>query len=102
DCEHEIELRRARLRKLFPRFRAKGRAIVIQLPQQPDRVRVDRAFGMAAGAERAKLAAAFPIENRLGYDRARRIAGAEEEDVIGRVDHVLLQRETPELSDLVK
>ncbi len=48
---------------------------------------MDRALGEAAGAERPEAAAALALQDRLGEDRSRRIAGAQEEDVVGAVGH---------------
>ncbi len=48
---------------------------------------MDLAFGIAARRESAKTALAFAVKDRLGQDRARRIAGAQEQHVVGRVGH---------------
>lgn len=42
---------------------------------------MDLTLGMRAGAIGFEPARAEPIQDRLGHDRARRIAGAEEKDI---------------------
>jgi hypothetical protein len=71
DREDEIERRRARQGELLPRFRAQDGGVVAEAVEQRERVRIDRAFGLAAGREGAKLAGAELFENGLGEDRPR-------------------------------
>src|SRR5262249_24822843 len=80
-CEHEVELRRIGFRELTPRFRAQARDVVMHLAQQIERERIDRAGRLAAGAIGAKFSSPFSIS--LGYDRARRVASAEQQYVQG-------------------
>src|SRR5688572_3332534 len=47
-----------------------------------------RAFRVGAGGEGVELAAAETLQDGFGHDRARRIAGAEEEHVVGAVGEV--------------
>src|SRR5262249_44159451 len=79
---------RARPRELAPRFGAQAGGVVAEAVQQRERVRVDRALGLAAGREGAELSGAEPGESRLGEDRARRVAGTEKQ----RVEDVLAGR----------
>src|SRR5262249_4236090 len=81
DREHEVELRRIGFRELIPRFRAQARDVVMHLAQQIERERINRAGRLAAGAIGAKFSSPFWIS--LGYDRARRVASAEEQYVQG-------------------
>src|SRR5262245_26394526 len=74
DRKHEIERRRTWLCKLVPRLRAKARYVVAQALQQLDGMRVDLAFGLAAGAERPQSSLPELAEDGLGHDRAGRIA----------------------------
>src|SRR6266545_6222399 len=53
----------------------------MRLAQQIQREGIGLAGRVAPRAIGAKLAGAMAIENALGHDRARRVAGAEEEDV---------------------
>jgi hypothetical protein len=53
----------------------------MHLAQQIERERIDRAGRLAAGAIGAKFSSPFSIS--LGYDRARRVASAEEQYVQG-------------------
>src|SRR5262249_38771661 len=55
--------------------------------EEQDRMRVDAALGLAASTVGAERRAADLVEDRLSYDRARRIAGAQEEDVERLVRH---------------
>ena len=55
--------------------------VVVQLAQKLERIGMDAALGMASGRVGAELAAAFAIQDGLGHDRARRVAGAEKENV---------------------
>ena len=50
--------------------------------------------GMAARAVRRELALALVVENRLGHDGPRRVAGAEKEDVV-MIGHRLTLRSRP-------
>src|SRR5262249_31773429 len=79
DGEHEIDERRARLRELAPRLRAEARNVVAEALQKLERVRIDPALGIAAGAEGAEFARAELVENGLRHDRARGVAGTEEQ-----------------------
>src|SRR5262249_20953783 len=83
DSEHEVELRCIGFRELIPRFRAQARDVVMHLAQQIERERIDRAGRLAAGGIGAKFFSPFLIQDALGYDRARRVASAEEQYVQG-------------------
>ena len=45
---------------------------------------IDVALRMAAGAEGAEIGLAAVIQDGLGHDGARGVAGAEEQNVVGR------------------
>ena len=49
---------------------------------------MDLSLGEAAGAEGSEAVAAMPAQRGLGHDATRRIAGAQEQDVIGSVGHL--------------
>ena len=89
--EHEIELRRVRPGELAPVLGAKAADVEIELAQEIDRIGVNSALRLAAGREGAKFSPPLPIQDGFGHDRARRIAGAEKEDVerlsVGSVRH---------------
>ena len=57
------------------------RAAIKQTVAAVDRIGMDPAIRMTASRERAKVPAPRTIENGLCHDRARRIAGAEEQDI---------------------
>src|SRR3977135_1192265 len=52
-----------------------------------NRIRVDLAFRLAAGAVGVEISRAQPVQDRFRDDRARGIAGAEEQHVGGTVAH---------------
>ena len=53
--------------------------------QQRERLRMHRALGLRARRIGDELALADLVQDRLGQDRARRIAGAEEQHVVGTI-----------------
>ena len=59
------------------------------LSQNLERERIDLPLGLAAGGEGAEAAAAVLAQDRLGENRARGIAGAEEQDVEDAIRHGL-------------
>src|SRR5688500_6281751 len=67
NSEHEIHHWRTRSGKLFPILGAQARGPMIQLLQEVDSEGMDLALRMAAGAEGAKTALAFAVENTFGY-----------------------------------
>src|SRR5689334_6127529 len=83
DGDDEVDRRRAFRGELVPAFRPQALGGKAELIEQGERCRVDFALGMAAGGKGAEAAAAVAVEDRLGEDRAGRVAGAEEEDVVG-------------------
>src|SRR5882672_6725993 len=76
--EDEVDLQRAGDRKLVPAFRARPGRGKPALLQQLERKRIDAPGGAAAGAVGGEAAARGVVEIRLGEDRPRRVAGAEE------------------------
>src|SRR5262249_36173730 len=92
DGEGKIERRRARLRELIPRLRTKARGVVAEALQELDCVRVDLALRLAARAVGTEFTGAELVQDGLGHDRARRVAGAEKQDV-ERMGHRYLPRQ---------
>src|SRR5665809_15098 len=81
DGEHEIELGRAGCGKLIPRLGAELRHVVIGFFQQVERQRMDVAERLAAGAIGVEFTAPEAVQDALGHDRARGVAGAKKENV---------------------
>src|SRR3546814_384494 len=81
DGEHEIHVRRIWPGELLPAFRAQSFGWIADPLQQPERDRVDRALGEAPSREGAEVAFAQLVERAFREDRARRISGAEEQDI---------------------
>jgi hypothetical protein len=80
--ENKIELGRARPREFVPVFApraSRGQTRNFKLPQ---RLRTNSPCCMAPRALRGEIRPAFAIHNRLGHDRARRIPGAQKQNVI--------------------
>jgi len=88
DGEGKIERRRAGLGELIPRLRTKARRVVAEALQELDCVRVHSALRLAARAVGTEFTAAELVQDGLGHDRARRVAGAQEKDVEGTIRHV--------------
>ena len=87
DREDEVHLGRAGRGELVPVLRAGEGRVVVEALQQLERIGMDLALGMRAGRERLEPAGADAVEDRLGDDRARRIAGAQEQDVEDLIAH---------------
>jgi len=87
DCEHEVELRFTGLGELIPRLRAIAGRIVAQVLEEADRVRVNLALWLAAGAVGVEMSRAHLVQDRFSDDRARRISGAKEQHIIGTISH---------------
>src|SRR5262249_18167081 len=92
DGEGKIERRRARLGELVPRLRAQARRVVAEARQELDCVRVYTALRLATRAVGTEFTGAELVQDGLGHDRARRVAGAEKQDVEGMGHRYLLQR----------
>ena len=85
DGEDEVHVRRARRSELVPAFRAGEGGVVVEPLQEIDGERVRLRLRMGAGRVAPELAGALAVQDRLGHDRAGRIAGAEKQHVIGPV-----------------
>src|SRR6516165_7596322 len=81
DSEGKIERRRAGLGELVPRLRTKARRVIAEARQELSRVRVHSALRLAARAVGTELTGAELVQDGLGHDRARRVAGAAKQDV---------------------
>src|SRR5260370_41341402 len=81
DGEGKIERRRARLGELIPRLRTKARRVIAETLQELDRVRVHFALRLAARTVGTKFTGTELVEDGLGHDGARRVSGAEKQDV---------------------
>ena len=60
---------------------------MVQPLQQVERVGMHLALRVRAGGEAAEAPGPFAIDDGLGEDRPRRVAGAEKEDVVGAMAH---------------
>ena len=80
----EVHRRSTRFGEFVPAFAAQACGGQIGGLELLDGVGVDAAGGMAAGAEGAEIGLAAVIQNGFGHDGARGVAGAEEENVVGR------------------
>ena len=81
--EHEIHRGRARAGEFLPALRAHVVDGIAGFGEDAQRHRMHGAFRRAAGRKAAEAAGAILAQDRLREDRARRVAGAEEEDVVG-------------------
>src|SRR5438445_4448778 len=87
DSENEIHLRRAGRIELVPAFRAHAGSRIAVAFQRFERKRIDRALRHAAGGVRAEATRAVFRENALGHDRARGVAGTQEQYIEDRIAH---------------
>src|SRR6266403_3443534 len=83
DGEHEIHFRRAGLGELVPSLAAHTGRSQVQSFQQLDRERMHAAAREAAGAVTLEPSLAPMLDQRLGENASRRVAGAEKQDVVG-------------------
>jgi hypothetical protein len=81
DRDDEIELHCARRRKFIPALAARFGRGDLQVREQLERERVDASARETARAVRAEPALAPMVQQRLGEDAPRRVAGAQEEDI---------------------
>src|SRR5665213_2841449 len=79
--ENKIERWCAGLCKFAPGFRTKAGRVISQPLQKLECVLVDLALRLTAGAVRLEFSLAELVQDCLGHDRARRIAGTEEKRV---------------------
>ena len=75
------------LGKFVPRFRAEAGHVKPKAAQQRQRVRIHLALGLASGAPGAEASGAHLVQDRFRNDRARRIAGAQKQHVVGSISH---------------
>src|SRR3989344_113394 len=87
DGEDEIEDRGTGGGKLVPALRAKALGLEAEFAEKRAHLRMDLTLGDAAGAKGAKASRAIAVQQRLGEDRARAVAGAQEQHVINLVSH---------------
>src|SRR4029453_17107061 len=88
DSEYKIEGFSARRRQLIPALAAQPFSRQLHMVQELDRYRVDGTLRMAAGTEASEFPASPVMDQALGEDTARRIAGAEEQNVVRPLSHV--------------
>src|SRR5262249_58022511 len=75
DGEGKIERRRVWLGELVPRLRTKARRVIAETLQELDGVQVHLALRVTTRTVSTEFAGTQLIQNRLGHDRARRVAG---------------------------
>src|SRR5262249_56673549 len=92
DGEGKIERRRAGLGELVPRLRTKARRVVAEARQELHGVRVHSALRLAARTVGMEFTGAELVQDGLGHDRARRVAGAQEQNVERMGHRYLLRR----------
>src|SRR6185437_3150519 len=80
---------RPRGRKLLPAFRAIALGRKTIRGEHLESEGIDRSLRMAPSGERIEASQAELVQEGLGHNRASRVAGAKEEDVVGPVDHEL-------------
>ena len=85
--EHEIHDRCAATGKFAPRLGTKLRGVVAEPLQQANRVRIHLALWLRSGAIGSEFSGTDLVQDRFGDDRARRIARAEKQNVVGLVRH---------------
>ena len=74
--------------EFVPALRATAFGRIAVRGENLERERIDDALGMAAGREGAKRPAAVLAQDALGEDRARGVAGAEEQDIVACCGHL--------------
>jgi hypothetical protein len=87
NSEDEVQRGRPGYGELIPRLAVQSFCREAVLLQQFDRKWVDAASRVRARGERLEARTAHRIHDRFGHDRPGRIAGADEQNVIGRVAH---------------
>src|SRR5262249_49625656 len=76
NSENEVERRRAGLGELIPPLRTKARRVISEALQEFDGARVHSALRLATGAVGTEFTCTELVQDGLGHDRARRVAGA--------------------------
>ena len=87
DREDEIHDRSARRCEFVPALRPQLVGRVVEAFKHLERERIDRAFGVASGREGAEAPAAHFPQDAFGDDRARAVAGAQEQNVEDTLSH---------------
>ncbi|RYP44154.1 hypothetical protein DL770_011508 [Monosporascus sp. CRB-9-2] len=87
DGENEVQFGRAVLRELVPALATEPVRRDTELLQGMQRKRVHRTGGVATCGEGLESVATEVVQQTLGQDRARGIAGADEQHVVGLVGH---------------
>ncbi|MNY47118.1 hypothetical protein D3C86_1823600 [compost metagenome] len=85
--DDEIHLRRIRRGEFIPAFAAQGLCRIVQGLELFQRQGIDRAARLATGAVGVKASFTQGVEQGLGHDAARGIAGAKKEYVVDLVSH---------------
>src|SRR5205085_1905860 len=80
--DDEVDPWRAGFRELVPALAAQARGGKAEGPQRVEAERIDLAVGVAPRRMSLEASLAEMDEQHLGHDRARGVAGAEEEDVV--------------------
>jgi hypothetical protein len=84
--KNKMQWRRIGLRELVPRFAAQSLGRKPREFQLPERLRMHETGRVAAGAVCNEIRKAFPLQDGLGHDGARRVPRAEKENVVA-CDH---------------
>ena len=74
---------------------------MVHLPQELERERMHLPLRLAAGAEGLEPVLAFAIEDAFGEDAARRIAGAEKQDIVDWIRHPAFRQQQVGISALM-
>src|SRR5258705_607775 len=82
DGKNEIQFGSTRLREFIPTLASQSLGWDTRGFEAIDRLRPHRAGWMTSCAVGAKPGFAGEVKNRLGHDRARRVPGAEKENVV--------------------
>jgi hypothetical protein len=90
--KHEVHFRRAGLSELVPTLAAQAVRRHVGTRYLSERLRVDMAGRVAPRAKAREVRRALPIQNCLGHEGARRISGAQEQNVEMSRCHIVLQR----------
>jgi hypothetical protein len=87
DGKDEIEVRAAGSSEFVPVLGTQVRRLVVELSEQLDGQWMYRALGVTARAKAFEFAFTPPIDRAFSHDAARRIPGAEKQDVVLAVRH---------------
>ena len=87
DGDDDVHVWRAFKRELVPALAADVRHVITDGLCQLGGHRLHGTAGVAARTERVEAALSQHVEDRLGHDAARGVAGAQEQHVVGVVGH---------------